>query len=121
MAAGPKPPELLGSVRFEAQRAVGTVPGLEFWSDTRGAAQHDGHPTDLVVQPTQSRAEPVLQSALAEFVLLTAFVEHVATKRLWRDQQRRQHATIQQSRLLQPWRWRREPFVRRTQAVTFKH
>lgn len=122
MAAGSKPHEFLGRVRVEIQHAVGTVPGLEFGSDTHDAVGHNCRPTldDLVVQPAQSIAEPVLQSAVAEFVVLAAIVEHVAIQRIWRGQQRRQHATIQQPWFLQPWWWWR-PFLRRTSAITFNH
>ena len=121
MAAGPKPPELLRRVRLEAQHAVGTVPGLEFRSDTRGAAEYDSRPAndDLVVQPARFSAEPILQPPVTELVLLAAFGQHVANQRLWRGPQRRQHAPIQQPRLHQPRRRRRRPFLRRTPAITF--
>ena len=123
MAAGPKPPELLRRVRLEAEYADGTGPGLEFWSDTRGAAEHDGRPAndDLVVQPAQFSAEPILQPPVTELVLLAAFGQHVANQRLWRGPQRRQRAPIQQPRLHQPRRRRRRPFLRRTPAITFNH
>ena len=101
MAAGSKPQEHVGRLGNQVHHAVGSVPGLEFWSGTRGAAGHDGRPAndDLVVQPAQFSAEPILQPPVTELVLLAAFGQHVANQRLWRGQQRRQHATIQQPRL----------------------
>jgi len=123
MAAGSKPDGLRRRGWVEARHADGPGPGLEFWSDIRGAAEHDSRPAndDLVVQPAQFSAEPILQPPVTELVLLAAFGQHVANQCLWRGPQRRQHAPIQQPRLLQP-RWRRRrPFLRRTPAITFNH
>ena len=123
MAARPEPHGRVGRLRYAVRHAIGPIPGLEFWSDTRGAAEHDGRPgnDDLVVQPAQFSAKPILQPPVTELVLLAACGERVANQRLWRGQQRRQHATIQQSRLLQPWWSRRRPFLRRTPAITLNH
>ena len=87
MAAGSKPHERVGRFRNEVQHPVGTGTRLEFGSVTRGALGHNCRtPGDvLVVQPAQSLAEQVLQPTLAE---------HVATKRLWRREQRIQLPTI---------------------------
>lgn len=114
MAAGSKPHEHLGCLGNEVHHPVGSVPGLEFWCGTRGAAGHDGRPAnnDLVAQPAQSSGGPIL---------FAAFAKHLTTKRLWRGQQRCQHATIQQPRLLQPWGWRRRPFLRRPPAIALNH
>jgi hypothetical protein len=123
MAARSKPYALRRRGRNQIQHAVGTGAGLELGSDTRGAAGHNCRPPDgdLVVQPARSIIEPVLQSAVAEFVVRATIFEHVATKRVWRGQQRRQHAPIQQPWLLEPWGRRRRPFLRRTPAITFNH
>ena len=121
MAAGSKPHEHVGRIGNQVHHAVGSVPGLEFRSDTRGAAEYDSRPAndDLVVQPARFSAEPILQPPITALVLLAAFGQHVANQRLWRGPQRRQHAPIQQPRLHQP-RWRRRrPFLRRTPAITF--
>ena len=123
MAAGSKPYALRRRGRHQIQHAVGTSPGLEFGGDTHGAVgQNCGPPgDDLVVQPAQSIPEPVLQPAVAEFVHLTAVAERVAPKRLQRLEQWLQHSQFQQPWLLQPWRGRRRPFLRRTWALTFNH
>ena len=123
MAARPKPYEFRRRGRNQIQHAVSPSPGLEFGSDTHGAVGHNCGPPDddLVVQPAQPIAQPVLQSAITEFFLLAAIVELVTIQRFWRGQQRQQHATIQQPWLLQPWGGWWRPFLRRTPVITFNH
>lgn len=124
MAAESKPYEFLKRGRVEGQHAIGDRTRLEFRCRTtqnRARCRECASESIAFRQTAQPFAQSILQSAVAEFVLLTAIVGHVATKRLWRGWQRRQHATIQQPWLLQPWWWRRGPFLRRTQAITFNH
>ena len=106
MAAQPKPHEHGGRVWNKVQHAIGPVARLEFRRDPirlRNPSDDCRRASECFAsrQPPQPFAECVEAVGVAveqpdrqQFVLLPASVEFVATKRLWRGEQRVQFAQL---------------------------
>ena len=105
MAAGPEPYAHVRRARLDGQRTVGASTRLGFPHGTihslgrgRAAQSHTvGEPPESVPKDGPTVVKSVLQPVHAECF---------ARERLWRNEQRGQHAQLQQPRLIQPWRRR---------------